>query len=200
MSKDFWNNRYSEQEFSYGTKPNKFFKEHIDKLKPRRALFLAEGEGRNVVYAAKFGWQVDAVDFSSSAKDKALILAEKNKVKINYDVCDLTDYKFKQNYYDLVVMIFVHLPLDLRKDVFQNSIASLKQNGKMIIEVFSKEQLNNSSGGPQSIELLYTEDDLLGLVKDLNTELIESKSINLDEGEYHKGKADVIRFIGVKNN
>ena len=28
---------------------------------------------------------------------------------------------------------------------------------------------------------------------------IESKSINLDEGEYHKGKADVIRFVGVKN-
>jgi SAM-dependent methyltransferase len=198
MSKDFWNNRYSEKEFAYGTKPNEFFKEQIDKIIPGNALFLGEGEGRNAVYAAKLGWQVDAVDFSSSAKDKAFKLAKENKVKINYDVCDLNDYKFKQNHYDLIVMIFVHLPLDLRRYVFQNSIASLKQNGKMIIEVFSKEQLNNSSGGPQSIELLYSEDDLLGLAKDLNAELIESKSINLDEGEYHKGKADVIRFVGVK--
>ena len=45
-------------------------------------LFLGEGEGRNAVYAAKLGWQVDAVDFSSSAKDKALKLAKENKVKI----------------------------------------------------------------------------------------------------------------------
>jgi len=199
MSKDFWNNRYSEQEFIYGTKPNEFFKGQIDKLKPGRALFLAEGEGRNAVYAAKLGWEVDAVDFSSSAKDKALKLAEIFKVKINFEECDLNEYKFKENHYDIIVMIFVHLPLDLRRNVFQNSIASLKQNGKMIIEVFSKEQLNNSSGGPQSIELLYSEDDLLGLARDLNIELIESRSINLDEGEYHKGKADVIRFVGEKN-
>jgi SAM-dependent methyltransferase len=199
MSKDFWNNRYSEQEFAYGTEPNEFFKEQIDKLKPGRAFFLAEGEGRNAVYSAKSGWEVDAIDFSSSAKDKALKLAEISKVKINYDVYDLTDYKFKQNYYDLVVMIFVHLALDLRRTIVKKSILSLKQNGKMIIEVFSKEQINNSSGGPQSIELLYSENDLLSLIKDLKIETMESKAITLDEGEYHKGKADVIRFVGVKN-
>jgi len=199
MSRDFWNSRYSEKEFAYGTDPNEFFKEQIDKIIPGRAIFLGEGEGRNAVYAAKLGWKVDAIDFSSSAKDKALKLAEIFKVKINFEVCDLNDYKFKENHYDLIVMIFVHLPPDLRKDVFKNSIASLTQNGKMITEVFSKEQLNNSSGGPKSIELLYSKEDLLGLAKDLNTEMIESKSINLDEGEYHKGKADVIRFVGVKN-
>lgn len=199
MSKDFWDDRYSDQIFAYGIKPNEFFKEQIDTFKSGKAFFLAEGEGRNAVYAAKLGWKVDAVDFSSSAKDKALKLAEIFKVKINFEVCDLNDYKFKENHYDLIVMIFVHLPPDLRKDVFKNSIASLKQNGKMIIEVFSKEQLNNSSGGPQSIELLFSQDDLFGLAKDLSIELIESKSINLDEGEYHKGKADVIRFVGEKN-
>jgi 2-polyprenyl-3-methyl-5-hydroxy-6-metoxy-1,4-benzoquinol methylase len=199
MSKDFWDKRYLEQEFVYGTEPNQFFKQQIDKLNTGKALFLAEGEGRNAVYAAKVGWEVDAVDFSSSAKDKALTLAERINVKINYEVSDLSDFNFKKNYYDLIVMIFVHLPLDLRKNIYQKSIASLKQNGKMIIEAFSKEQINNSSGGPQSIELLYTENDVLDLVKDLNIELIESRSINLNEGEYHKGKADVIRFVGVKN-
>ena len=198
MSKDFWNTRYSDQEFAYGTEPNEFFKEQIEKLKSGTALFLGEGEGRNAIYAAKLGWQVDAIDFSSSAKDKAIKLAEINYVNINYEVCDLNDYKFKENYYDLVVMIFVHLPLDLRRNVFQKSIASLKQNGKMIIESFSKEQINNSSGGPQSIELLYSENDVLDLVRNLKTELIESIAINLNEGEYHNGKADILRYVGVK--
>lgn len=198
MSKDFWNSRYSNAEFAYGTEPNIFFKEQIGDLKPARALFLAEGEGRNAVYAAKLGWDVEAVDFSNEAKSKALSLAEKSNVKINYDVCDLDEYNFRENSYDLVVMIFVHLPFELRKKVFSNSILSLKDNGRIVIEAFNKEQINNTSGGPRSIDLLYSQNDILDLVSELKTELIESKVINLEEGEHHKGKADVIRYVGVK--
>lgn len=200
MSKEFWDSRYSEQEFAYGTEPNKFLKEHLENLKPGKALFLGEGEGRNAVYAATLGWQVDAVDFSSSARVKALKLAEEKKVNINYEVCDLNDYQFKENYYDLVVMIFLHLPVGLREKVFYNSIRSLRENGRIIIEAFSKQQIKNASGGPRSTDLLYSEQDILDLVKGLNTELIETKIINLDEGQHHKGKADVIRFVGVKVN
>ena len=199
MSKDFWNSRYSEKEFAYGTKPNEFFKEQIDKIIPGRAIFLGEGEGRNAVYAAKLGWQVDAVDFSSSAKDKTLKLAKENNVKINYAVSDLNDYDFNENDYDLIVMIFLHLPLELRTSIFSKSILSLKQNGKLLIEAFSKEQINNISGGPRSIDLLYSENDVLSLTNDLRIETMESKAIQLDEGEHHKGKADVIRFVGVKS-
>lgn len=198
MSKDFWDSRYSEQQFVYGTEPNAFLKEQIDKLKPGKALFLGEGEGRNAVYAATVGWQVDAVDFSSSAKVKALKLSEEKMVNINYEVCDLNEYQFKENYYDLVVMIFLHLPIELREKVFYNSIRSLKENGRIIIEVFSKQQINNTSGGPRSIDLLYSGKEILDLVKGLNIELIETKIINLEEGQYHKGKADVVRYVGVK--
>ena len=175
MSKDFWNSRYSEQEFAYGTQPNAFLKEQLEKIKSGTALFLGEGEGRNAVYAAKLGWQVDAVDFSSSAKIKALKLAEENKVTINYEVSDLNEYTFKENYYDLVVMIFVHLPLDLRRKVFKKSIQSLKLNGKIIIEAFGKDQINNSSGGPRSLDLLYSEKDMLDLVNELKTISLNQK-------------------------
>jgi 2-polyprenyl-3-methyl-5-hydroxy-6-metoxy-1,4-benzoquinol methylase len=199
MSKDFWNSRYSEQEFAYGTNPNEFFKGQLKNLKTGTALFLGEGEGRNAVYAATLGWQVDAVDFSSSAKVKALKFAEENNVKINYEVCDLNEYQFKKIYYDLVVLIFLHLPIELREKVFKNSINSLKNNGILLVEAFDKNQINNSSGGPQSLDLLYSENDVLSLVKDLRTEKIETKSIELDEGAYHKGKADVIRYVGVKS-
>ncbi|MGQ9644797.1 MAG: class I SAM-dependent methyltransferase, partial [Ignavibacterium sp.] len=121
-------------------------------------------------------------------------------VNINYEVCDLNEYLFKENYYDLVVMIFLHLPVGLREKVFYNSIRSLKENGRIIIEAFSKQQIKNTSGGPRSIDLLYSEQDILDLVKGLNTELIETKIINLEEGQHHKGKADVIRYVGVKVN
>ena len=55
MSKDFWNSRYAEQNFAYGTQPNTFLKEQLENVKSGRALFLGEGEGRNAVYASKIG-------------------------------------------------------------------------------------------------------------------------------------------------
>ena len=198
MSKDFWDKRYSEQEFAYGKEPNQFFKQNIDRLAPGKAIFLGEGEGRNAVYAAKLGWQADAVDFSISGKDKALKLAKESNVAINYTVTDFERYQFKKNYYDLVVMIFLHLPKETNQIIFQGSISSLKKGGKLIIQTFSKEQINNSSGGPKDPELLFSEKELLGYTSELKTEFLESKTINLDEGNYHKGKADVINMVGVK--
>ena len=198
MSNTSWDKRYSEEQFAYGNRPNEFFKEQIEKIKPGTALFLGEGEGRNSVYAATLGWQVDAVDFSTSAKEKALRLAEENKVKINYTVADLESYQFLKSKYDVVVMIFLHLPKELNIKIFSNAISALKSGGKLIIETFSKNQINNSSGGPKDPELLFSEEELSKLTQGLNRILFESKTIILDEGLYHKGKADVIRFVGEK--
>lgn len=199
MSKDFWNERYTDKNFIYGTEPNVFFKEQILKLNSGKALFLGEGEGRNAVHAATLGWLVDAVDFSSSAKEKALKLAEKKNVKINYEVCDLKEYDYNENFYDIVVMIFIHLPLDIRLNVFNKAIDSLKRGGKLIVEAFSKQQIKYNSGGPRSLDLLYSEEDLLLLSNGLNIELFEIKEIDLSEGEYHKGVANVVRLVSIKN-
>lgn len=198
MSNTSWDKRYSEEQFAYGVKPNEFFKSEIEKLNPGRALFLGEGEGRNSVYAATLGWKVDAVDFSTSAKEKALRLAEENKVKINYTVTDLENYQFLKSKYDVVVMIFLHLPKELNIKIFSNAISALKSGGKLLIETFSKNQINNSSGGPKYPELLFSEEELSRFTQGLNKILFESKTIILDEGIYHKGRADVIRFVGEK--
>jgi len=198
MSKEFWDKRYSEKEFAYGTEPNQFFKQQIDKLVPGKILFLGEGEGRNSVYATKLGWTVDAVDFSVSAKKKALKLADRNNVKINYTVSDLNDYQFKEKYYDVIVLIFLHLPEDLRNLVHTKSELALKDGGILIIEAFNKEQIKNTSGGPREIELLYDDNMLINSFKELKIILNENKIIELNEGNFHKGKADVIRFVGVK--
>ena len=198
MSKDFWDKRYSEEEFAYGTTPNEFVKSVIDKLKPGKALFLGEGEGRNAVYAASLGWNVDAVDFSESAKEKALKLASDNNVVINYTISDLENYQFIENKYDMIVMVFLHLPAKINQIIFEGSISSLKVGGKLIIETFSKEQINNSSGGPKDLQLLFSESELINLTSQLQNNFLESKTIYLNEGAYHIGKADVIRYVGVK--
>ena len=58
--KEFWDDRYSKNEFAYGEQPNNYLKEQLEKLQVGRILFPAEGEGRNAVFAATLGWKVSS--------------------------------------------------------------------------------------------------------------------------------------------
>ena len=195
---EFWNERFSTDEYIYGKNPNKFFKEIIDELKPGRLLLLGEGEGRNSVYAALKGWEVDAVDFSQTAKEKALKLAKKNNVSINYTISNLADFILYKNCYDVIGLVFIHLKPDVRKVVHKRIVNSLNNNGRVILEVFEKDQLGKDSGGPQSKEMLYSKEELENDFRELKIHLLEEKTISLDEGDKHKGDASVIKFVGEK--
>jgi SAM-dependent methyltransferase len=194
----FWDERYSTTEFIYGTDPNNFFKIELDKLNPRRILLLGEGEGRNAVYAALNGWKVDAVDFSAKAKEKALHLAEENDVHIQYEVVDLSNYKLKQNYYDAIAIIYLHLNPELRSYIHSQVNDSLRAGGELFLEVFEKEQFGKGSGGPQSIEMLYSIEELETDFENMKIELLEKQLIKLDESDKHRGDAVVIRLIAKK--
>lgn len=195
---EIWNNRYSSHEYIYGKEPNQFLKAELDKIKPGKILFMGEGEGRNAVYAATLGWDVEAVDYSEAGKEKAEKLAIEKKVIINYCVEDLAKFVPKQNYYDAVVLIYLHLEEELRERVSKIAIDATKQDGKIILEAFERDQINNSSGGPKNAELLYLLQDVVEDFIDLDFEKLSKDNIVLNEGEGHQGKAVVIRFVGVK--
>lgn len=199
FNNNFWDERYSTEEFIYGKEPNKFFKERLEKLKPGKILLPGEGEGRNAVFAARLGWVVDSTDQSIVAKSKAEKLAKECGVKINYSVCDIKDYIFKENYYDAAASIFFHKPAELRSEIHKKIIKSLKPDGVFIFEMFNKEQLGRDSGGPQNYDMLYSFEDIERDFSSLTTILLESKIITLDEGPKHSGEASVIRYIGIKN-
>ncbi|MCF8260127.1 MAG: class I SAM-dependent methyltransferase [Melioribacteraceae bacterium] len=196
--KDLWNKRYSEPQYSYGAEPNQFLKENLAGIKPGKALFIAEGEGRNAVYAASLGWVVDAVDFSEEGKRKADLLATEKGVKINYVVEDLENYNFTPDHYDLVVYIFVHLHHDLKREIHQRSISSLKKDGLIIMEVFEIDQLKYSSGGPKTKELLYSLSEIAEDFINLDFQSFSKEEVELGEGKYHQGRGMVIRFIAKK--
>lgn len=199
FNNNFWDQRYDTAEFVYGKEPNEFFRENIEKLNPGKLLLPGEGEGRNSVFAARLGWAVDATDHSSVGKAKAEKLANEFGVKIDYTVCDIKDFQFKVNHYDAAAIIFVHLPLDLRIDTHGKIVKSLKNNGVLIFEVFSKEQYGKTTGGPQDMDMLYSLHDIERDFKSLSTILAESKTLSLNEGEKHSGVSSVIRYVGIKD-
>ena len=66
--KEFWNERYSKDDFAYGIEPNNFLKTQLPLFEQGNLLLPAEGGGRNAVFAAKLGWNVSAFDLSMEGK------------------------------------------------------------------------------------------------------------------------------------
>lgn len=197
MAKEFWNAKYSTEEYIYGTEPNAYFKSLLDNYKPGSILLPGDGEGRNAVYAAKKGWQVTAFDYSTTAKEKAEKLAKKEQVKINYFVSDIETFSLESKF-DLISIIYLHLPLHIRSLAHHNLINHLKPGGKMIMECYAKEQLAYKTGGPGNIDLLYSKEILKNDFNDLKIHQLIQEEIYHSEGTHHEGKASVLRMIAEK--
>ncbi len=201
--KEFWDKRYSNKEFAYGQAPNIFFKEQIDNLKPGKLLLPAEGEGRNAIYAAKQGWQVDASDISSEGKINADRYASKEQVSINYAVGDFGKTPYAQGSFDAIGLIYAHFSATIKNAYHQMINSYLKPGGTLIFEAFSKNQLelntiNPKAGGPKNLQMLFSIDELKEDFKNYDIQVLEEKKIDLAEGDFHVGKSAVIRFVGKK--
>lgn len=200
MSK-FWNERFKQNAFVYGKSPNEFFKSQIQRVQNTgKALFPLEGEGRNACYAAQLGWQVEAFDSSEAGKQKALQLCQNQQTKINYKLSKAEDFEFGKEQYDMIVLIFAHLNPTIRNKFHQGVADSLKPGGRVILEGFHPKQLTNNypSGGPKQQDLLYTLQDIRNDFSSLSELKGAELEIDLNEGDYHKGKGFVTRFVGVK--
>jgi hypothetical protein len=201
--KKIWDERYSNEAFAFGENPNEFLKETLPQFIPEKALFAAEGEGRNAVFAAGLGWEVSAFDLSEFGKMKAEILATKNQVSIDFTVGDIQTLKYDANSFDALVMIYAHFPASIKSSCHHQLITYLKPGGLIIFEAFSKNHIQYNSinpkvGGPKDMDQLYSIEEIKKDFKDFEIiELIETET-DLSEGLYHIGLGSVIRFVGRK--
>jgi len=77
-AKEFWDVRFSTEEYIFGTKPNEYLRWSSKFISPAaRVLAVADGEGRNGVWLASEGHGVTSVDISGHAIEKARRLAQK---------------------------------------------------------------------------------------------------------------------------
>ena len=136
--KDKWNERYRSGSYVSRTYPSALLTEWLPKLGcrggDRRALDVACGRGRNSIYLAREGWQVDAVDISAVALDHLIETARAENLRITCFEADLEnegqcERLFKTDRYDLAVMIrYTNLPL------LDTLNGTLKDGGYLIVE------------------------------------------------------------------
>lgn len=110
----------------------------------------------------------------------------------------MEDLNYSENEFDAIVLIYAHVPAEIRKAFHYKLLSLLKPNGTIIFEAFGKEQLNYTSGGPKDISMLFSEEEVRNEFPNVHFSLLETIETELNEGKYHIGRANVVRFIATK--
>lgn len=129
--------RVSNGQPRHGIAPSSFLVENFDLLPRGLALDLGMGEGRNAIYLATRGYDVDGVDKSPRAVERARAAARKLGAPIRAIVGDVEDgsYIIPIETYDLIVVFnYLHRPL------FQDIRDGVVAGGGVIYQTFTVEQ------------------------------------------------------------
>lgn len=191
----FWEQRYADAAYAYGTEPNDFLVQVADRIPPGPVLCLAEGEGRNAVWLAERGYAVTAVDASPAGLAKASALARSRGVAIETIAADLATFTIAPGAWSGIVAIFAHFPPPLRRAVHHAAALGLAPGGVLILEAFTPAQLALGTGGPQKPELLYTQEQLREDFAGLDLEIGREVERDVVEGKYHTGRAAVVQVL-----
>jgi SAM-dependent methyltransferase len=197
---NFWDSRYSESGFAYGTEPNAFLRSMADRIPRGRVLSLADGEGRNSVYLAGLGHEVVAVDSSRVGMAKAARLAAERGVRVETVVADLADFVIEPASWEGIVSIFCHLPQPLRARVHADAVRGLRPGGVFLLEAYTPKQLEYRTGGPPVLELLVTLEALREELRGLDLVHAVETEREVREGRLHHGPAAVVQVAGFRRS
>lgn len=187
----YWDARYAEDGFAYGTEPNDFLVSVTPQLQVGDALCLCEGEGRNAIYLAQRGFRPVAVDFSQVALNKAQTLAAQRGVTLPTQRADLDGFDPGIERWDLVTMIFGQPELKIRRALYARIAASLRPGGAFVLETKTQEGAAAESRYPGSAALCA---ELQGF------EFVIARDGErlLNEGRYHDGVQRTAQILAVK--
>jgi len=194
-----WDERYSADEYIYGTEPNEFLAGVTSQIPKGKVLCLAEGEGRNAVYLAGLGYDVTAVDASAVGLKKAQRLARERGVEINTVVSDLAEFEIAPDSWDGIVSIFCHVPPAIREPLHRKVVAGLRSGGVLVLEAYRPKQIEYGTGGPPVPELTMTLEGLRKELQGLEFKHAEELDRDVTEGLYHTGIGAVVQLVAVKS-
>jgi 2-polyprenyl-3-methyl-5-hydroxy-6-metoxy-1,4-benzoquinol methylase len=173
VEREDWNRRHGESGQLFGVDPNRFLVAEVDGLAPGRALDLACGAGRNAVWLAEQGWQVTGVDFSDVAIDNARRVAGDRGVAVEWLVADLGEWEPAANAFDLVVVLYLHLPAEERRPIMRRAAAALAGGGTILVVGHHSANIAEGTGGPQDARVLFTAEDIAADLEGLDVEKAE---------------------------
>ncbi|MCF8721475.1 class I SAM-dependent methyltransferase [Nitrospina gracilis] len=139
-----WNKKYEVDVFLFGKEPVPFLKNNAGLLPKGKALDIAMGEGRNGVFLATQGFDVEGWDISPVGLKKAHHLAKEHNVSIQTKVVDLESAELPKNEYDVILMMYY-----MQRNLFPQIKEALKPGGMAVIETYNVDYLKYQDFRPQ---------------------------------------------------
>jgi SAM-dependent methyltransferase len=170
-----WNERYAAQPVLWTVDPSPFLGGELGDRPPGRALDLGAGEGRTTLWLAERGWQVTAVDFSDVGLERGRQRVEALGVPgaVEWVCADLMEYEPAggTHGYDLVLLMFVHLPPPDRRRLLRQCAATLNPGGTVLVAGYHPVDVpTGETGGPPN---RFTPDDIVADLDGLRIERAE---------------------------
>jgi tellurite methyltransferase len=140
--------------------PAQFLVENTALLPRGRTLDVAMGNGRNAIYLARMGFEVEGVDASREAIEEALARAREVGVSIQTRVEDLEKIpNIDEEAYDLVICFNY-----LQRSLMPQMKNWVKPGGMLVYETFIIDQVR--FGKPQNPDHLLRHNELLRTFRD----------------------------------
>jgi SAM-dependent methyltransferase len=138
-----WEAKYKAGEYSHDGPPSSLLRRWLPALPRGRALDVATGLGRNALFLARAGYQVDAIDVSPTGLREAARRAKLARLRVRWIAADLDTFRLAQSRYDVVVNAFF-----LKRRLFPALRAAVKPGGVMIVETHMQGPEDSGPSGP----------------------------------------------------
>jgi SAM-dependent methyltransferase len=168
-----WDERHRSSGPIESAAPHPLLVEEVEGLRPGMALDLATGDGTNATWLAARGWRVTAVDFSPVALERGRRLAADLGVEINWVEADLHEYRPLARAFDLVTILYLHVPPDERHMIYRAAAEAVAPGGTILIIGHDRTNLDHGVGGPRDPEVLFTPAEVAADLADLAVERAE---------------------------
>ena len=167
-----WDERFRTGEYPSDPEPSRVLREYVPETADGTALDIACGTGRNTVYLAEQGYDVDAIDQSIEGLRITRERASERGVgeRIELLQADATAFEYPEAYYDVVTISFFRA-LDRLSDIK----AALKPQGLL----FYQHHLRSdppAEAGPSTDRYRFASNELLHACLDLTVLYYEESS------------------------
>jgi tellurite methyltransferase len=175
LDREKWNKRYRGGAYAQRVHPSAFLEAWIDSIPVGRAIDIACGAGRNALYLAERGFEVDAVDISGDALERARETAQRMSLDVNWLEHDLDERLELDTSYQLILIVrYVNLPL------IRQLAANLAPGGFLVCEQHLVTEADVI--GPSNPAFRVSPGDLVAAAEGLHVQHLEETLVTEPDG------------------
>jgi SAM-dependent methyltransferase len=173
LKQEFWEALYQRDDQIWSGNVNVNLRTEVEGLKPGHALDLGCGEGGDAIWLAKQGWTVDGADISTVALARAEAAGQEADVPVRWLHRDILNWQPEETY-DLISSQYMHLPPDLRRDVFTAAAAAIRPGGSLLVVGHSPKAMREFDGQKPPEELYFEPEEITTYLGDPWKWLVET--------------------------